>query len=141
MVDDGVVGDRDDPGVGESPDGFAEDVAPVESGVHVADFGRIVAVAVMVAGVDHRTLDAGELQHPDILRRVEAAHESGIQVGDVVVDQHSGIAFFQPGHGNTSFVVRCFLTILYSNAAKMTGDKIDIPSTDHGFSVILPAIP
>jgi len=89
LVDQRVIGDRDDSGVGESGDGFAEEIAPGGSGVPVADASGIVAVAVMVARIDHRALHAGESDHPHILRRVEPAHILRFPVGDMVVDQNS----------------------------------------------------
>ena len=89
VVIDGVIGDRDNSLRFQSADRFPESVASPESLVHMPALCRIIAVAVVVAGVNHGRFHAGKFHEPDILLRIEPAHVFGFQVRDMVVDQQS----------------------------------------------------
>ena len=50
---------------------------------------RIIAVAVVVAGVNHGGFHAGKFYEPDVFLRIEPAHVFRFQVRDMVIDQQS----------------------------------------------------
>ena len=89
VVIDCVIGDRDNSRRFQPADRFTESVTSPESPVYMPALRRIIAVAVVVAGVNHGGFHAGKFYEPDVFLRIEPAHVFRFQVRDMVIDQQS----------------------------------------------------
>ena len=74
VIIDRVVRDGDNSRFAQSGDRLAENIASVQIGMNMPGLRRIIAVAVVIACVDHRGFHAGKPDHPDIFLRRKFPH-------------------------------------------------------------------
>ncbi|MPN39633.1 hypothetical protein SDC9_187161 [bioreactor metagenome] len=98
MVDQCVIGNRNNSALTESIHRVFKNVAPVQSLVHMANFSGIIAVSVVVAAGDHGAFHVGKPNHFHIFFRRIFAHKLRIYIGNVVIQQNSGVATGHPSH-------------------------------------------
>ena len=91
VIIDRVVCDGDNSRFAQSGDRLAENIASVQIGMNMPGLRRIIAVAVVIACVDHRGFHAGKPDHPDIFLRRKFPHVRIFQIRDVIVDQQTAV--------------------------------------------------
>ena len=103
LVDHGMIPHRHDSGFSQQSDRLSEKIPPDTAAVDMADPGGIVAVAVVVAGIDHRRFDSGQPDHLHIFRRIELSHILRLQIRDVIIDQKPGVTIEKRFHESVPF--------------------------------------
>ena len=87
VINDRIISNRHDLFRFEQSDRFSEKIPSVQAVVRMPDLCGIIAVAVMIACINHGAFDAGEPYHLHIIFCLKPTHEFRLDIRNMIIDQ------------------------------------------------------